>query len=95
MLAVIATHAGEAAFEVATVEELVDDFRDDRAQEAVAGLVAFLINVQKPVKTPLQALPEWRSLGLSGTVGLNNHAFERRQEGVSSNGIPLKKVRGK
>jgi hypothetical protein len=39
---VIAAHAGEAAFEVAEVEELVDDLRDDRSQKAAPGLIAFL-----------------------------------------------------
>lgn len=43
MLAVVAAHAGEAVFEVAAVEELVDDLRDDGAQEAVPGLILFLV----------------------------------------------------
>ena len=58
MLAVIAAHAGEAAFEVAAVEELVDDLRDDRAQEAVPGLIAFLIDLQERVEMPGKALPQ-------------------------------------
>jgi hypothetical protein len=58
VLAVIAAHAGEAAFEVAAVQELVDHLRDDRAQEAVARLVALLVGSQKRVEMPRQALPE-------------------------------------
>ncbi len=92
MAAVIAADPGKAAFQVAAVEELVDDFRDDGSQEAVAGLVPLLVDLQKPVEIPLQALPQRRGLGLLGTVGLHNHALQRRQEGVPSNGRPLKKV---
>jgi hypothetical protein len=43
VLAVVAAHAGEAALQVAAIEELVDDLRDDGAQEAVAGLILFLL----------------------------------------------------
>ena len=34
----VAADAGEAVFEVAAVHKLIHDLRDDRAQEAVAGL---------------------------------------------------------
>ena len=68
MAAVIAADPGKAAFQVAAVEELVDDFRDDGSQEAVAGLVPLLVDLQKPVEIPLQALPQRRGLGLSGTL---------------------------
>ena len=74
MATVIAADPGEAALEVAAVEELVDDFRDDRAQVAVTGLIPFLVDIQEPVEIPLQALPERRGFGLPGTVGLHNHA---------------------
>ena len=40
----VAPDAGESAFEVAAVEELVDDFRDNGAQEAVDGLIIFAIS---------------------------------------------------
>ncbi len=49
MLAVIAAHAGEPAFKVAAVEELVDDLVDDGAKKTVLGLVAFLVDSQNPV----------------------------------------------
>jgi hypothetical protein len=58
VLAVVATDAGEAAFEVAAIQELVNHLRDDRAQEAVLGLVLLLVGVQKRVEMPRQALPE-------------------------------------
>jgi hypothetical protein len=43
VLAVVAAHASEAVFEVSAVEELVDDLRDDGAQEAVPRLILFLV----------------------------------------------------
>ena len=92
MLAVVAAHAGEAVFEVAAVQELVDDFRDDRAQEAVAGLIALLVGLQERVEMPRQTLPERRLPGPARTIDLLHHAAQCRKEGVSSNGIPLKKV---
>ena len=46
----VAPDTGEAALQVATVEELVHDLRNDRAQEAVAWLVALLVGVQKSVE---------------------------------------------
>ncbi len=49
VLAVIATYTGEAAFEVAAVQKLVDDLRDDGAQEPVPGLVAFWLGLGKLV----------------------------------------------
>ena len=52
VLAVIAAHAGKAAFEVTAVEELVDHLRDDGAQEAVPGLVALLVQLQEPIEMP-------------------------------------------
>ena len=58
MLAVIATYAGEAAFEVAAIEELVDDLRNDRAQEAVPGLIALLVGFEKLVEMRAETLPQ-------------------------------------
>jgi hypothetical protein len=57
VLAVIAADAGKPTLQVATVQELVHDLRDDRAQEAVPGLIALLVGVQKRVEVPGQALP--------------------------------------
>jgi len=102
VLALVATHAGEAAFEVAAVQELVDDLRDNGAQKAVAGLVALLVHVQERVEMPRQALPERRLPGPARTIDLPfghelraewlHHADQCRKEGASSNGIPQKKV---
>jgi hypothetical protein len=91
VLAVVAAHAGEPAFKVAAVEELIDHLRDDGAQEAVARLVPFLVGVQKPVKILLEALPQGRCLGSARTIDLLHHADQCIKEGVSSNGTPLKK----
>jgi hypothetical protein len=41
---------------------------------------------------PRQALPERRLPGPARTIDLLHHAAQCRKEGVSSNGIPLKKV---
>ena len=41
VLAMVAADPGEAALQVAAVQELVDHLGDDGAQEAVAGLVNF------------------------------------------------------
>jgi hypothetical protein len=92
VLAVVTPDPGEPAFEVAAVEELVDDLGDDGAQEAVAGLVALGVSVQKRVKMVVEALPEWRCLGSARTIDLLHHADQCRQWGVSSNGIPFEKV---
>jgi hypothetical protein len=57
----------------------------------VAGLVAFLVDRLKGVEMPGEALPEWRCLGLPGTINLRNHAPQRTQGGVSNSGTPPKK----
>jgi hypothetical protein len=92
VLAVVAAHASKAVFEVTAVEELVDDLRDAGAQEAVPGLVLFLVKLQKRVEMPGKALPQGRCLGPARTIDLLHHAAQCRKEGVPSNGIPLKKV---
>jgi hypothetical protein len=40
----------------------------------------------------LEALPQGRCLGSARTIDLIHHADQCIKEGVSSNGIPLKKV---
>jgi len=92
VLALVAAHAGEAAFEIAAVQELVDDLRDDGAQEPVAGLVSLLVRLQERVEMPRQALPERRLPGPARTIDLLHHAAQCRKEGVSSNGTPHKIV---
>ena len=60
MFAVIAAHAGKPVLQVAAVQKLIHDFRDDRAQEAVAGLVTLIVSAQEGVEMPRQALPKRR-----------------------------------
>ena len=55
MLAVITADTREPLFEIAAIQELVDDLRDDRAQDAVAGLVAFLVDIKERIEMPRQA----------------------------------------
>jgi hypothetical protein len=91
-LAVITTDAGEPAFQVAAVHELVHHLGDDGPQEAVAGLITLFIHRLKAVEMPGEALPEWRCPGVPGTIDLRNHALQRTEGGVSNSGTPLKKV---
>ena len=67
----VAADAGEAVFEVAAVHKLIHDLRDDRAQEAVAGLKALFVDSEKRGEMPGQALPEGRGPGLALAVGLH------------------------
>jgi hypothetical protein len=92
LLAVIAADAGEAVFQVPAVQELVHHLGDDGPQVAVAGLVAFLVDRLKAVEMPGEALPEWRCLGLPGTINLRNHAPQCTEGGVSNSGTPPEKV---
>ncbi len=78
VVAVVAPYAGETTFEIAAVEELVDDFGDDGPQEAEAGLVAFVVGVQKRVKMVVEALPQRRCLGAARTIDLLHHAAQCR-----------------
>jgi hypothetical protein len=92
VLAVITADTREPLFEIATIEKLVHDFRDDRTQEAVAGLVALLVALQERVEMPRQALPQRRFPGAAQTINLLHHAAQCSREDVSSNGTHLKKV---
>ncbi|MDA3873246.1 MAG: WYL domain-containing protein [Kiritimatiellae bacterium] len=83
--------AGDA-FQIAAVHELVHNLGDDGAQKAVPGLIAFLVDRLKGVEMPDEALPEWRCLGLSGTINLRYHVPQRTEGGVSNGGIPPEKV---
>ena len=71
VVAVIAPDAGEAVFQIATVQKLVHDLGDDRAQKAVAGLETLFVGGKKGVEVPGQALPERRGAGFAGAVGLH------------------------
>jgi hypothetical protein len=92
---VIAANPGKPLLQVAAIKELLHHFRDDGAEVAVPGLVALLIDLDKGIKVPGQALPQWRGFGLAGTIGLRNHAHYCNKEGVSSNGTPPKKMKKK
>ena len=77
VLAVVAPDAGEAVFQVATVQKLVNDLGDDRAQEPVAGLETLFVGGKKGVEVPGQALPERRGAGFAGAVGLHLPGYMR------------------
>lgn len=69
--AVVAADAGEAAVEVAAVEEFVDDLRDDGAQGAEAGLVFARVGCAEVGEVAVGALPEGRLARVSGAVELH------------------------
>ena len=71
---------------------VVHGLRDEWAQEPVTGLIVLLIAGETRSDVPGQALPERRGLRLAGTIDLLHHAAQCREEGVSSNGTPQKKV---
>lgn len=74
MLAVVAADAGEAALEVAAVEEFVDHLGDDAAEEAIAGLVLLRINLLELGIVAVSALPERGLFGISGAIELHGPA---------------------
>jgi hypothetical protein len=85
-------HAGEAALQVAAVEVLAHDLRNDRAQVAEFRFEFQGIDGQEIVEISGDAPPERRGPRLPGTVGLYNRAPQCRKEGVSSNGTPPRQV---
>jgi len=66
--AVVAADAGEAAVEVAAVEEFMDDLRDDGAQGAEVGLVVLRIDLGEGGEVAVGALPEGRLARVAGAV---------------------------
>ena len=64
-------------YSVPAVEKLAHDFRDDRAQKAVAGLETLFVGGKKGVEVPGQALPERRGAGFAGAVGLHLPGYMR------------------
>ena len=92
VLAVVTPDSGKPVLQVTAIEEFIHHLGNDRAQETVAGVVALLVILEKHVEMPGQALPERRGLWLAGTIDLIHHAAQCRQEGVSSNDTPPKKV---
>jgi hypothetical protein len=71
MAAMVAADAGEAALEVAAVEKLGHDLRDDGAEGSVAGLISERVKLKELVKMAVHALPEGRLLRISGAIGLH------------------------
>ena len=74
LFAVVAPDAGEAVFKIATIDEFVHHLGNDRAQEPIAFLVAFLVLAEERIKVPKQALPKRRGLRLSRAVCRTGHA---------------------
>ena len=68
----VAADAGEAAVEVAAVEEFVDDLRDDRAQGAEARLVVVRVVFNERGEVAVGALPEERLSRVAGAVKLHD-----------------------
>ena len=69
---------GEAAVEVAAVEEFVDDLRDDRAQGAAAGLAFARVAFDEGGEVAVGASPEGGAARVAGTVGLHGEEPPRR-----------------
>ena len=69
--AVVAADPGEAAVEVAAVEEFVDDLGDDGAQGAEAGLVVVRVALDERGEVAVGALPQGRAARVTGAVGLH------------------------
>ena len=59
MLAVVTSNSGEALFEIGTEKELVHHLWDNGPQEAVARLIALLVDLQEHVEMARQTLPQW------------------------------------
>ena len=60
MLTMVAANPGKASLQIVALEEFVDDFGDDGAQDAVALLVCLGINLFKLGIVAVGALPERR-----------------------------------
>jgi hypothetical protein len=71
VLAMVATDAGKPAFQVAAIQELVDHFGDDGAEESVAGLMLLRIGLLELVVMAVGALPERRLFGIAGVISLH------------------------
>jgi hypothetical protein len=91
MAAFRAAHAGETLFEIAALEKLADYLGDHVAEDAVAGLVALVIDLEKLLEMGVDAVPERRSFRVAGLVDLLRHTAQCRKEPVPSNGTDPKK----
>jgi len=67
----VAADSRESALQVATVQKLVNDLGNDRAQAALAGLVSLRVNSLELVVVPVGALPERRLFRISGAIDLH------------------------
>ena len=74
--AVVSADAGEAAVEVAAVEEFVDDLRDDGAQGTEAGLIVVRVGFDELGEVPVGALPEGRAARIAGAVEVHGPQVE-------------------
>jgi hypothetical protein len=74
LFAMVAADAGQPVLQIATIEEFVHHLGNDRTQEPIAFLVAFLVLAEERIKVPKQALPQRRGLRLSQTVCRAGHA---------------------
>ena len=83
--------AGETLFEIAALEKLADHLGDHVAEDAVAGLVALGIDLEKLLEMGVDAAPERRSFRVAGLVDLLRHTAQCRKEPVPSNGTDPKK----
>jgi hypothetical protein len=90
MAAFRAAHAGETLFEIAALEKLADHLGDHVAEDAVAGLVALGIDLEKLLEMGVDAAPERRSFRVAGLVDLLRHTAQCRKEPVPSNGTDPK-----
>ena len=68
----VAADPGEAAVEVAAVEEFVDNLEHDGAQGAEAGLVVVRIGFDELGEVAMGALPEERLSRVAGAVKLHD-----------------------
>ena len=75
----VAANPGEAARQVATLQELVNHLRNNRPQEAEAGLVFFGINGLEVVVVAVSALPQGRLSGISGAIDLHGSIGQPHQ----------------
>ena len=82
MAAVVAADAGEAAVEVAAVEEFADDLRDDRAQGTEAGLVVVRVGYDEGGEVTVGALPEGRAARVAGAVGLHGEELPPKRRSM-------------
>ena len=71
MVALVAADTGKAAFEVAAVQELVNDFGDDGTQDSEVRRVVAGIAIEEVAEVAVNALPEGRFLRISGAIKLH------------------------